>query len=191
VTKFTQAALGQGKPVIPINQSFNWKAMAGDAETYRGSPTNTLRYPNTAELRYWCYSGLCQGVRGMFWWSYYRSTQGGYGWINGEFARVTREFAEFTKTVAPAHQPLIFERARDDDALMALWTRPDGEYLVLVNAWPLARPMSRWMEDKVAEATLTPWGSTRAVEATLEKGRLTVAGDVEPWEALVWKLVRK
>ena len=187
VTKFTAGALKLGKPVMPINQCFNWKALAGDEKEYRGSPVADLRYPNGAELRYWCYSGLCQGVRGMFWWSYARSIQCGYGWINGPFGETMREFAEFTRLVSPAHEPLIFERARDDDTFMALWQRPGGSYLVLVNAWPLARPLSRWMEDKLQAGTLTPYGTTRDAGATLEKGRLTVP-EALPWETFVWKL---
>lgn len=190
VTKFTQSALGLGKPVIPVNQCFNWKALAGKDETYRGCPTSTLRYPNTTELRYWCYGGLCQGVRGMFWWSYYRSVQGGYGWLKGGFASTLREFAEFTRAVAPAHRPESFERARDDDALLALWSRPGGDYLVLVNAWPLARSLSRGLEGRLTEAALTPWGSTRAAAARIENGRLSV-DRIEPWEALVWKVQRR
>ncbi len=64
MTSFTHSALGQGKPVIPINQCFSWQSLAGEAETYRGSPTAELRYPNVAELRYLQYSGLAQGAGG-------------------------------------------------------------------------------------------------------------------------------
>ena len=187
VTKFAGAAVRLGKPVMPINQCFNWRAMAGQNETFRGSPVAQLRYPIEAELRYWCYAGLCQGVRGMFWWSYARSVQCGYGWINGEFAATMREFAEFTKLVAPAHQPVTFERAQDDDIFLAMWQRPGGTYLVMVNAWPLERPLSRGLEDKLQAGTLTPVGHTRAADAKLEGGRLTVDKAL-PWEAFVWKL---
>ena len=187
VTKFTEQAVRLGKPVMPINQCFNWRALAGKQETYRGVPVAQLRYPSEAEVRYWCYAGLCQGVRGMFWWGYSQSVETGYGWISGTFANTMREFAEFTKLVAPACKPLVFERARDDDTFMAMWQRPGGTYLALVNAWPLERPLSRWMEDKVQAGTLTPWGHTRASEASIEGGRLTV-GKALPWEAFVWKL---
>ena len=68
MTTFTEQALRLGKPVIPINQCFNWRALARGQEPYRGGPAGTLRYPEPAELRYWCYAGASQGVRGMFWW---------------------------------------------------------------------------------------------------------------------------
>ena len=64
MTRFTDSALRQKKPVMPINQCFNWKALAGEKETYRGSPAAELRYPTREELRYWCYSGAAQGVTG-------------------------------------------------------------------------------------------------------------------------------
>jgi hypothetical protein len=187
VTTFTEGAVRLGKPVMPINQCFDWKVLAGDAETYRGSPTNTLRYPNTAELRYWCYAGLCQGVRGMFWWSYTRSVGVGYVWINSTFKDALAEYREFTNLVAPAHKPTIISRARDDDWFLALYERPSGTHLVLVNAWPLARPAFRGLEGKLQDATLTPWGSTRQVPARVEGGNLIVER-AEPWESFVWKV---
>jgi len=58
---------------------------------------------------------------------------------------------------------------------------------VLVNAWPLERPLTRWMEGKVQAGTLIPWGRTRAAAATLEGGRLSV-NKALPWEAFVWRL---
>lgn len=187
MTRFTDSALGRGKPVIPINQCMNWKVLAGDRDTYRGSPVAELRFPTRDEIRYWCYSGAAQGVRGMFWWSFYRSVQGGYGWINSDFAQASSEFAAFTRLAAPAHDPITFKRSRDVNILMALWRRPRGSYLVAVNGWPLKQELSRWMEDHIQSATLEPWGLTRATGATLEDGKLN-AGTAQPWEVFVWKL---
>ncbi|NLF19544.1 MAG: hypothetical protein GX595_20130 [Lentisphaerae bacterium] len=187
MTTFTDGALRRGKPVMPINQCMNWKVLAGDATEYRGSPTAELRYPSAEELRYWCYSGLAQGVRGMFWWSYYRSVQGDPRWIRETFGPVVREFAEFTREIAPAHEAVRFERAADTNLIMALWRRDAASYLVLVNAWPTPQTVSRWMEDRIAAARLTEWGSTRKVGATLSGGQLKV-GVMEPWEALAWCL---
>ena len=187
MTRFTDGAVRQGSPVIPINQCFNWKAIAGKRETFRGSPVAELRYPTAAEIRYFCYSGAAQGVRGMFWWSYYRSIQAGYTWINGEFAKVLREFREFTELAAPAYKPTVFKRARDVNILMAMWRRPGGDYLVVVNGWPLPQPVERWTEDKLTNAVLTPWGTTRDVGAAVENGKLT-AGTAKPWEVFVWKM---
>ncbi len=187
MTRFTDQAVALGKPVIPINQCFNWKALARGKETYRGSPVNELRYPTAAEIRYWCYSGLAQGVRGMFWWSYYHAVEGDPEWIHREFQPVSAEFREFTERVRPAHEAEIFERCRDMNVLMALWRRPGGTYLVLVNSWPLGRPVSRSTEGRIRNAVLTPWGTTRDTGATLRNGTLIV-GDVEPWEVFVWEL---
>jgi hypothetical protein len=187
MTTFTRNALSKGKPVMPINQCMNWKILAGDKEEYRGSPVAELRYPNADELRYLCYSGLVQGVRGMFWWSYYRSVQLEPRWMREVFGPVVREFAGFTRLVAPAHDALRFERAADSNLLMALWQRESGDYLVLVNAWPLEQAVTRWMEDRIESARLTPVGGTRDSGATLTRGRLNV-GMVQPWEVLVWQL---
>ncbi|MCK5801449.1 MAG: hypothetical protein KAI66_01390 [Lentisphaeria bacterium] len=187
MTKFTDGALRLGKPVIPINQCMNWRVLAGDRKEFRGSPVSEMRFPNDVEIRYWCFSGATQGVRGMFWWSYARSVQAGYGWINGEFARTMREFDTFTKLVAPAHKPVIFKRSRDANIMMALWRRENVDVLVAVNAWPLEQPMTRWTEDILAKATLTPWGSTRDTNATIQNGALK-AGIAKPWEVFVWTL---
>lgn len=187
MTRFTEQALGLGKPVIPINQCFNWRVLAGNRKTYRGSPVARMRYPTKEEIRYWCYSEAAQGVRGLFWWSYSRSVQGGYGWINHEFAQVLREFRDFTRLTAPTFKPQVFPRARDVNVVMALWERAMGNYLVVVNSWPLERNITRWMEDKLQEAKLIPWGTTRDTHATLKDGRLTV-GAAKPWEVFVWKV---
>ena len=188
MTRFTDGALGLGKPVMPINQCINWKVFAGKKKTYRGSPVAELRFPTTAELRYWCYSGAAQGVRGMFWWSYARSVQAGYGWINQTFGPVMREFHQFTRLTAPTYKPIILKRARDGNFRMALWRRPAGTFLVLVNAWPLEQSMGRWLEGEIDHATLTPWGHTRNIDVAIENGRLT-GGSAHPWEVFVWKVL--
>lgn len=187
MTQFTDNALGLGKPVMPINQCMNWKVLAGDHKEYRGSPVSELRFPTGDEIRYWCFSGATQGVRGMFWWSYARSVQAGYGWINGDFADAVREFRAFTTLVAPAHQPVILKRSRDMNIMMALWRRETVDVLVAVNAWPLEQPLARWTENHVASALLTPWGSTRDTGATIRNGALK-AGTAKPWEVFVWTL---
>jgi hypothetical protein len=123
----------------------------------------------------------------MFWWSYTRSVGVGYVWINSTFKDALAEYREFTNLVAPAHKPTIISRARDDDWFLALYERPSGTHLVLVNAWPLARPAFRGLEGKLQDATLTPWGSTRQVPARVEGGNLIVER-AEPWESFVWKV---
>jgi hypothetical protein len=190
MTRFTDRALSLGKPVIPINQCMNWKVLAGKNETYRGSPVSELRFPTAAEIRYWCFSGAVQGVRGMFWWSYYRSTQAGYGWINGEFASATREFREFVDLTAPTHTPTILKEERDSNLLLAIWRRPTGTFLVAVNRCPLAQPLTRRLGDEVPGTTLQPWGSTRVTDTAVRKGRLT-GGIARPWEVFVWKVVAR
>ncbi len=187
MTTFTHNALRLGKPVMPINQCMNWKVLAGNKKTYRGSPVDSLRYPTAEELRYFCYSGLAQGVRGMFWWSYYRSVQLNSGWMEKTFGPVMREFRDFTRLTAPAHKAEPLPRARDANFFLALWRRPAGSFLMLVNAWPLEQNATRWLEDKIANARLVPWGATRETNATLTGGQLN-AGVARPWEVLIWKL---
>ncbi len=187
MTRFTDGAIAQGQPVMPINQCFNWKVFGKGKETYRGSPVSALRFPTADEIRYWCYSGAAQGIRGMFWWSHTQSVRVDPDWINGPFARVSREFRDFVDLTAPTHKPILLERARDGNFIMALWRRPSGTYLVAVNAWPLEQSLTRGLEGQVKEAKLTPWGSTRATATDIHKGRLT-GGTARPWEVFVWKV---
>jgi len=187
MTRFTERAISLGKPVIPINQCFNWRVLAGERELYRGSPASKLRFPNQTEIRYWCFSGLAQGVRGMFWWSYCRSGQAGYGWINGEFKAVLREFRQYADLVSPAHECIVLKQPRDTNVMMALWERPGKSCLVAVNSSALAQPLNGRLEGKLLSATLSPWGTTRDTGATLENGKLS-AGQAKPWEVFVWEV---
>jgi len=75
MTQFTDRAIALGQPVMPISQCFNWKVFGKGKETYRNSPVLALRFPAAVEIRYWCFSGAAQGIRGMFWWSHTRSVQ--------------------------------------------------------------------------------------------------------------------
>ncbi|MEA1950904.1 MAG: hypothetical protein U9N87_05935 [Planctomycetota bacterium] len=187
--KFTDRMLAMGCPVMPINQAFNWQSIARRTKRkqYRGSPVDEMRYPNPKELRYLCYGPLAQGARGMFWWSYYWSVRTGYTWLSKEFAPVNLEFRRFTRLVAPAHKGETFKSARDSDMLMAMWRRPGGDCLVAVNDRPITRDLTCGTEGKIPDAKLIPWGSTRAAEAAIRKGTLTVKS-AEPWEVFVWRL---
>lgn len=189
MTSFTHSALGLGKPVVPINQCFNWQALAGDAETYRGSPTAELRYPDVAELRYLQYSGLAQGARGMFWWSHYRSKQPDPGWLRNVFAAPCREFAEFTKLVAPAHLADRLRRERDEPAIVACWRRDDGTWLMVVNATATPQDFDLDASAWLTSGRLTPWGGTRDASPQLAAGHVTVRA--EPWEVLVWSVAQE
>lgn len=188
MTQFTDKALALGQPVMPINQCFNWKVFGKGKETYRNSPVSELRFPTAAEIRYWCFSGAAQGIRGMFWWSHTRSIQVDKDWVNGEFAGVAREFRKFVDLVEPVHKPTILKRARDDNFLIAIWRRPTGTFLVAVNGSPLEQPLIQGLEGEVTAATLLPWGSTRPTDARICEGRLE-GGIARPWEVFVWKVV--
>ena len=115
MTRFTDTMVGIGLPAMPINQCFNWQAIAREKNVteYRHSPVDKMRFPNQAELRYLACSGLAQGVRGMFWWSYHRSVMSDAGWLAREFAPVNREFRDFTRLVAPAHRGEIIPTPKD------------------------------------------------------------------------------
>jgi putative transposase len=151
---------------------------------YRHSPVDKMRFPNQAELRYLAYSGLAQGVRGMFWWSYHRSVMSDAGWLAREFAPVNREFRDFTRLVAPAHRGEIIPMAKGSGVLAAHWRRPSGEYWLVVNARPDRRPLTIDTRAKGPIATLTAWGSTRKVGAAIRDGVLAVES-AEPWEVFV------
>lgn len=171
---------------MPVLQCMNWKVF-GEAGSKRAKDPTKLRYPNATELHYWAYSSLAQGVRGLFWWSYTRSVQGGYGWINSEFKTAMIEVRQFVDMVAPAHKPERFPTTEDEAVYMALWKRPAGTFLVLANGQPIARQISRGSEGLLpTEAKLTPWGHTRASDAAVTEGRLSVSA--KPWETFIWKV---
>ncbi len=188
MTTFTDQALGLGKPVMPINQAINWRVFAKGRKVYQGAPVEELRFPNAAELRYWCYSEAAQGVRGMFWWSHTHAERGSKEWLEGPFAETMKGFRRFIEATKPTYPPTyIFKRARDGHFIAALWRRPSGVYLVAVNAWPLEQEMGFWLEDKLSEAVLEPWGSTRAVKARVHKSHIEGV-TARPWEVFVWKV---
>ncbi|MCD6175769.1 MAG: hypothetical protein J7K65_08420 [Planctomycetes bacterium] len=186
MTIFTDKAIAEGKPVIPINQSFNWKILAGDKKVYRDRPTANFRYPNTQELRYWCYSGLTQGVRGMFWWSHTRSIQYDKNWMPAVFSGVMLEFRDFVDLVSPAHKPFMFERVADKSSLMAMWERPSGSWLVLVNKTPKVQKIARSTNGKIENKKLIPWGKTQKVNAEVVDGKILVKA--KPWEVFIWEV---
>lgn len=188
MTRFTRQAVSLDKPVIPVLQAINRRhAASATAETFRGRPVKDLRYPTQAEIRYWCYSSLIVGVRGLAWWSHYRSQQVDRGkWLINEFAPVIREFREFTDTVRPATKLFRYTRAEDQNLYLALWVRGEATHLVLVNAWPLGRTVRRGFYPKPVAGVLAPWGRTRDAEAGIEGGKLLV--EAEPWEVFVWTL---
>lgn len=188
MSQFTKGMLAIGLPVMPINQCFNWQAIGQrrNLTEFRNSPVDQMRFPNQAELRYLCYSGLAQGVRGMFWWSYYWARQSDAAWLGREFAPVSREFRDFTRLVKPAHCGEIISTGSSSGAVLATrWDRPSGEYWVVVNQEPTERPLVIDTKVKDRSATLTPWGSTRQVDAMLRGGVLTVPA-AQPWEVFVW-----
>ncbi len=174
-----------GKPVMPVLQCMNWKALGAKAAHVEDAAK--LRYPEARELRYWCYSSLAQGVRGLFWWSYARSVQTGYGWINSVFKDTLLEVKQFTDLVKPAHKPVVFQYAPDSRVYLAIWRRPTGDFMVLTNGEPIARRIRRNNEGLTArEVKLHPWGQTRAGDAKVTGGVITVRA--EPWETFVWEM---
>jgi len=187
VTEFIGRAVAlKSAPIMPVLQCMNWKVMP-DYVKSKGIDPDDCRYPSADEVYYWSYSSLAQGTRGLFWWSYYRSIQGGYGWINSTFKEAMLEVREFVDLVAPAHEAEIFEFAPDEDVHIAIWDRPAGKHVVLANGQPIARKISRGTEGRLADGTkLTPWGHTRDAGATVADGRITV--QAEPWETFVWQL---
>ena len=172
--------------IMPVLQCMNWKGLKGYM-AQRVDDVEKLRYPTAAELHYWSYSSLAQGVRGLFWWSYYQSVQCGYPWINSEFKQAMLEVRQFVDLVAPAHKPVIFQYAPDEKVYMAVWRRPAGNFLVVANGQPIARKIRRGNEGLIAdEATLRPWGHTRESDAAVAGGVFTV--HAQPWETFIWEL---
>ena len=192
LTKFASQAMKLGKPVIVAPQIMSWETFAHQLKG-QGYDTSKLRYPNLQELRYWSYYTLAKGGRGLMYYSFYHAHKKwkNMEWVNNVFAKITREVKEFTTLTAPANKPVIFKRANDACYEMALWNREKGEYLVLINNWPLTRlRVNRWTENVISNAKLEPWGETRKVTAEIKNGKLIIPEKVNPWEVFVWKVTR-
>ena len=188
LTKFTNEAIALGKPVIAVPQMFNWKIYPNQVKGY---DIKKLRYPNAIEIRYWNYYTLAAGGRGLFYYSFYHAFKNDPEWVKKVFAKEIKEARRFIELTAPANKPVAFKRAEDDNYKMAIWTRENGEFLVLINNWPLARPkVKRWTENMIVGAELIPWGSTRNVKAKIDNGKLIIDEKINPWEVFVWKVKR-
>jgi hypothetical protein len=193
LTKFADEAIALGKPVMVAPQIMSWKTFAYQLKN-QGYNEKDFRFPNEQELRYWSYSTLAQGGRGLIFYSFYHAFQKGKNlkWVKEVFGKVTKEVSEFSKITAPANNPTILKRAGDNNFRIALWNREGGSYLVLINNYPLTRKrVNRWMENQIMTAELVPWGATRKIEAKITGGRLRIAEEINPWEVLVWKIKRK
>jgi hypothetical protein len=191
MTQFNALVRGAGLPFMPINQCFNWQAIgrSKNKTVYRDRPVDLMRFPNPAELRFLCYSGLAQGARGIFWWSYSWAVRSDRTWLDKEFAPVNREFRDFTRLVVPAHRGETISTAKSSDILAMRWRRPTGEYWVVVNGRPTERPLTIDLQSKGENAVLASWGATRKVGAAIRDGVLAVES-ARPWEVFVWQCTK-
>jgi hypothetical protein len=185
-SKFTAQALALNKPVIAIAQMINWKSFSNQAHV-KDLDKNKFRYPTTAELRYFCYSSLAQGISGLFFFSYLRSLEHSDNWTQTVFADVIRDFSKFTKAIGN-NRPQINKFAQDANLFMARWVNKNGEWIVLVNDWPLERDIDLWTEGKVADARLLPLGATRKLAMTVKNNKIKLR--MKPWEVFIWQVSR-
>jgi hypothetical protein len=186
-TRFTNGAMNQakGRPVIPALQFFNWRSMAKpEDKEYRKYPVEKLRYPNTQEMRYLCYSTIAQGVQGLAFYSYMRGVMIDPQWPTKVAAPVLREVREFTGLINPVTNIEHLPTGEATDVLLSRWKGQNGTYVILVNASSEARSITTPI-DLPAGTKLQKWGQTRDVTPTMKDGNITI-DQVQPWEVFVW-----
>ncbi len=179
---FLTMALGlDDEPVIPILQSFDWRVY------YPDTPS---RFPVAEELRYWCYASIALGARGLGWYGYYQGLQfaGGAQWFANTFAPVLQEVRLFVDSVAPAHHPTAIPGAAAANIYLATWNRSGVTWVVIVNDLGSSNTVSLSLDGQVADGTLTPWGSSAAIPATVSGGNLQPV-TLDPYEVRIWTIV--
>ena len=173
-----QALALDDEPVIPILQCFNWQVFDSDKPS---------RLPIAEELRYWSYASIAQGARGLAWYSHYEGLRspGGSQWFSDTFGPVMREVRQFADAIAPAHHPIRISDAEAEDAHLSLWERSGVTWVVAVNNRNTSNTVSVSLDGQVADGTLTPWGTSADIPATVSGGSLQPV-TLEPYEVRVW-----
>jgi len=187
-TRFTKGAMkvADGKPVMPVLQFFNWKSMAKPEDTeYRKYPVDQLRYPNTAEMRYLCFSTIAQGAQGLGFYSYARGIMTDPDWPAKIAAPVLKEVREFTGLIDPVTSIAHLPTGDDANVILSRWQGKDASYFILANASSQARRIECALEDIPTGATLQKWGQTRDDAAVIKDGKIIVE-KAQPWEIFIW-----
>jgi hypothetical protein len=190
-TEFTKSVMKQGKKdgnmVIPILQMFNYKAFAKKGQkAYKGNPVNKLRYPNTQELRYMCFASITLGARGLAFFSFWRSREVDWYWGKLTLAPVLHDVKTFENQIAGFRLQQI-SQAKNNHLFLTTWSNKKKIFLMLINASPKSRDIQQPLTGTLKKGTITPWGHTRKVSASLKNGSIVVK-QMKPWEVLIWQV---
>ncbi|MCC7349223.1 MAG: DUF4434 domain-containing protein [Phycisphaerales bacterium] len=218
VTDFNRQAVKLGKPVIPCLQAFNWVFMwtgqevaAGQYDSKNPSPRlKAMRYPTLAEMRYWNFTTLLQGSRGVMYYSYLRGIQSELEsqllakvepdwtrdkqidphWVDTTLRQSIHELSAFTELVKPAWKLQLIRPGRNSNLLEGVWGRDGKRYVVMINTFPLKRTvyLNDAMKAPFENATVTPWNFSRQVTPHVGSDHQTVIDEMHPWEVLVWEI---
>ena len=188
LTAFTKGAVHLSDTVIPVIQFFNWQNLAKPDEIkLRGYAVDQLRYPNTAEMRYMCFSSIAQGARGLAFYSYFRRTPPDPKWAEQTAAPVLRQVRKFADQVLDPGT--LKWRSAENDCLISVWQVQDKTYMILANATSQRRDIDQSLE-QIPSGDLQPWGKTRKVRASIKSAKITVS-QAKPWEVFIWEIVSK
>ncbi|MFI4910102.1 MAG: hypothetical protein ACIAQZ_00400 [Sedimentisphaeraceae bacterium JB056] len=199
-------------PDAPVDSSTNWLGTAMDVSPDSVVPslqlhnrlsfgvgawpeiTEDCRFPNAAEVRYWCYASVIKGSRALSWYSYYRSIYPDgtsaaktTKWLEETFRPVGQEVRKLSYLAAPFHQPevILDGGTASDNLYMAVWPRSTGYWVALVNGTGIGKNVTIDTSSKLVNAGLKPWGLTRQTESKIVNGLLDI--HIEPWETLIWR----
>lgn len=189
LSRFTEAAVRVGPVAMPILQMFNWKVMAEPGEReVRGFPLDQLRYPNDAEMRYMAFSAIGMGVRGLAFYSHARMAMDDRSWGDHVLAPLLQEVRAFTGEIGGATMKRFGQAAHE--LSLTVWQGEKKTFALLVSGRGETQSVNFDTGELLTSGNLVPWGRTRAAEATLADGVITM-DTMEPWEIMIWEVIPK
>lgn len=198
VTYFTTEVQKEGKPVMPTLQMFNWRTIPGvvkkaKAGTYHikvaGNDPAVWRYPNSDELRYWCFSSLVQGVQGLMFYSYRHSGFVEFAdpdWMDKSLIKVMKETNDFIGLVKGESYAREIIQSENANVLSAIWKNGSKSILVVTNQ----SADKQLVCDKQVLAYLKKnsgkWGLSRNIKMSKVGAKQCL--ELAPWEVMVVKI---
>lgn len=154
-------------------------------------PRNTAyRRPHAEELRYWCFSSLAIGVRGLFFWSLGREND------LTHFSRVLKPAVEdvmtFIDLAAPAHV-LTRNATNQPTAYSAIFRRHGRDYVIVANGSSTKREVEVYLPGPYPSPPFAPLVSTRNARVRVIQSRdihlppTRLCVSAHPWEVFVWE----
>ncbi|MFA4868564.1 MAG: sialate O-acetylesterase [Pedobacter sp.] len=198
VTDFTAEVQKEKKPVMPTLQMFNWRTIPGvvakaKAGTYHikvaGKDPTVWRYPNSEELRYWCFSSLVQGVQGLMFYSYRHSGSVEFAdpdWMDKNLIKVMKETTDFIGLVKGGSYVQEIIQSENTNVLSAIWKNGSKSMLVITNQSSAKQVVCDKQVLTYLKTNSSKWGLSRNIN--MSKVGMKQCLELAPWEVMVVKI---